>query len=179
MWPGAASTYTCQQNLLMSKIKNKAGQTGLICLTRALMNLITMSDLGALFDCRWTVLDWGWNVFSRVPHHVDWSLNSVERGCFSKDFNGEFPPKIPNSTAADHIWIILKITASVSRSPLCTADEWCCVCWSLANYPPVLKAVSYGYWSDHELFIRARIICSWHIFTLSDSTTIWHHLKHL
>lgn len=83
-------------------------------------------DFGAV-ECRLTVagLNWaeGEAVFSRVPHHVDRSLNSVECGCFPKDFNGEFPPRIPNSTAADHIWIILKITASVSRSPLCTADE--------------------------------------------------------
>lgn len=48
--------------------------------------------------------------------------SSVERGLF-KDFNQEFPPRISESAAADHIWSILKIMASVSQFPPRTTDE--------------------------------------------------------
>lgn len=48
--------------------------------------------------------------------------SSVERGLF-KDFNQEFPPRISESAAADHIWSVLKIMASVSQFPPRTTDE--------------------------------------------------------
>lgn len=54
-------------------------------------------------------------------------LSSAGRWRLSKDFNQEIPPRIPTSTAADHIWSAPKMTASVSQSPLCiqqTSDFW-------------------------------------------------------
>lgn len=117
--------------------------------------------------------------------HVNRSLSSVERWCLFKDFNQKFPPSIPKSTAADHIWSPLKITASVSQSPLCTpmngAMLYLLIPAILANYTPMLNAVSDGYyWSHHELFISGQLFFCCRIYTLSCTMTcvfmtVWDH----